>query len=89
VALFQKFVDTSLNDRPSLFRIDSVHQMVTSLSHSVHQYKVYGCNKHTFKMLRSVKWVERVSLRKKEVGRSRGGEQATRGRAGRRPRRAP
>jgi hypothetical protein len=32
VALFQKFVDTPLNGRPFLFRIDSVHQMEASLS---------------------------------------------------------
>jgi hypothetical protein len=32
VALFQEFVDTPINGRPSLFRIDSVHQMATSLS---------------------------------------------------------
>jgi ABC-type microcin C transport system permease subunit YejB len=30
VALFQEFVDTQLNGRPSLFRIDSVHHMETS-----------------------------------------------------------
>jgi hypothetical protein len=32
VALFQKFVDILINGRPSFFRIDSVHQMETSLS---------------------------------------------------------
>jgi hypothetical protein len=35
VALFQKFVDTPVNGRPSLFRIDSVLQMETSLSHAL------------------------------------------------------
>jgi hypothetical protein len=35
VALFQKFVDTPVNGRPSLFRIDSAHQMETSLSHAL------------------------------------------------------
>jgi hypothetical protein len=33
VALFQKFVDTPVNGRPSLFRIDSVHQMEISISY--------------------------------------------------------
>jgi hypothetical protein len=33
VALLQKFDDMPINGRPSLFRIDSVHQMKTSLSH--------------------------------------------------------
>jgi hypothetical protein len=33
VALYQKIVDTPVNGRPSLFNIDSVHQMWTSLSH--------------------------------------------------------
>jgi hypothetical protein len=32
VALLQELVDTSGNGRPSLFGIDSVHQMETSLS---------------------------------------------------------
>jgi hypothetical protein len=32
VALFQIFIDTLANDLPSLFRIDSVHQIVSSLS---------------------------------------------------------
>jgi hypothetical protein len=30
-----KTVDTPVNGRPSLFRIDSVHQMETSLSHAM------------------------------------------------------
>jgi hypothetical protein len=30
VALFQESVNTPLNGRPSLFRIDNVHQMETS-----------------------------------------------------------
>jgi hypothetical protein len=34
VALFQEYVDTRVNGRSSLFRIDSVHQMETSLSHA-------------------------------------------------------
>jgi hypothetical protein len=38
VALFQKFVDTPVNGRPSLFRIDSVHLMETSLSHALLVY---------------------------------------------------
>jgi hypothetical protein len=38
VALFQEFVDTPVNDRSSLFRIDSVHQMETSLSHALLVY---------------------------------------------------
>jgi hypothetical protein len=38
VALFQKFVDTLVNGRPSLFRIDSIHQMETSLSHALFVY---------------------------------------------------
>jgi hypothetical protein len=38
VALFQKFVDTPVNGRPSLFRIDSVNQMETSLSHALLVY---------------------------------------------------
>jgi hypothetical protein len=33
VALFQEFVDTLVNGRPSLFRVDRVHQMEASLSH--------------------------------------------------------
>jgi hypothetical protein len=36
--LFQKFDDTPVNGRPSLFRIDSVHQMLTSLSHGLLVY---------------------------------------------------
>jgi hypothetical protein len=39
VALFQKFVDTLVNGRPSPFRIDSVHQMETSLSHTLLVYE--------------------------------------------------
>jgi hypothetical protein len=35
VVLFQEFVNTSLNGRPSLFCIDSVHMMETSLSHAL------------------------------------------------------
>jgi hypothetical protein len=38
VAFFQVFVDTPVNDRPSLLRIDSVHQMQTSLSHALLVY---------------------------------------------------
>jgi hypothetical protein len=38
VALFEKFVDTPVNGRPSLFRIDSAHQMETSLSHALLVY---------------------------------------------------
>jgi hypothetical protein len=38
VALFQEFVDTPVNGRPSLFRIDSVHQIVSSLSHALLVY---------------------------------------------------
>jgi hypothetical protein len=38
LALFQKFVDAPINGRPSLFRIDSVHQMETSLSHALLVY---------------------------------------------------
>jgi hypothetical protein len=38
VALFQELVDTPVNGRPSLFRIDSVHEMETSLSHALLVY---------------------------------------------------
>jgi hypothetical protein len=38
VALFQIFVDTPVNGRPSLFRIDSAHQIETSLSHALWVY---------------------------------------------------
>jgi hypothetical protein len=38
VALFQEFVDTPVNGRLSLFRINSVHQMKTSLSHALLVY---------------------------------------------------
>jgi hypothetical protein len=38
VALLQEFIDTPINDRPSLFRIDSLHQMETSLSHALLVY---------------------------------------------------
>jgi hypothetical protein len=38
VALFQEFVDTPENGRLSLFRIDSVHLMETSLSHALLVY---------------------------------------------------
>jgi hypothetical protein len=34
VALFQKIFDIPVYDLPSFFRIDSVHQMETSLSHA-------------------------------------------------------
>jgi hypothetical protein len=46
VAFFQEFVDTPVNGRPSLFRIDSVHQMESSLSHAllVYTYYIYGLN---------------------------------------------
>jgi hypothetical protein len=37
-ALFQEFVDTPVNGRPSLFRIYSVHQTETSLSHTLLVY---------------------------------------------------
>jgi hypothetical protein len=36
--LLQEFVDTPINGRPSLFRIDSVPQMETSLSHALLVY---------------------------------------------------
>jgi hypothetical protein len=35
VVLFQMFIDTPANGLPSLFRIDSVHQIVSSLSHAL------------------------------------------------------
>jgi hypothetical protein len=38
VAVFQEFDDTPVNDRPSLFRIYSVHQMETSPSHALLVY---------------------------------------------------
>jgi hypothetical protein len=38
VALFQELVDTPVNGRVSLFRIDNVHQMETSLSHAMLVY---------------------------------------------------
>jgi hypothetical protein len=38
VALFKDLVDTQLNGRPSLFSIDSVYQMETSLSHALLVY---------------------------------------------------
>jgi hypothetical protein len=38
VALFQEFVDTPVNGRPSLFHIDSVHKMETFLSHALLVY---------------------------------------------------
>jgi hypothetical protein len=38
VVLFQEFVDTPVNGRPSLFRIDGVLQMETSLSHALLVY---------------------------------------------------
>jgi hypothetical protein len=38
VALFQEFVDTTVNGCPSLFGMDSVHQMETSLSHALLGY---------------------------------------------------
>jgi carbohydrate-selective porin OprB len=38
VALFQKFVSTPVNGRLSLFHIDSVHQMETSLFHALLVY---------------------------------------------------
>jgi hypothetical protein len=34
----EKIIDTPLNGRPSLFRIDSVHQMKISLSHALLVY---------------------------------------------------
>jgi hypothetical protein len=45
VALFQEFVDTPVivnNGRPSLFLIDSIHQMETSLSHALLVYEYYN-----------------------------------------------
>jgi hypothetical protein len=41
VALFQEFVDTPVNGRPSLFCTDSVHQMETYLSHASLVYNKY------------------------------------------------
>jgi hypothetical protein len=38
VALFQELIDTPVNGRPSLFRIDNVHQMETSFSHALLVY---------------------------------------------------
>jgi hypothetical protein len=38
VALIQEFVDTPVNGRLSLFRIDSVYQMETSLFHALLVY---------------------------------------------------
>jgi hypothetical protein len=38
VALFQKFVDTPIYARPSIFRIDRVHQTETTLSHALLVY---------------------------------------------------
>jgi hypothetical protein len=38
VVLFQKFVDTPVNVRPSLFYIDRVYQKATSLSHALLVY---------------------------------------------------
>jgi hypothetical protein len=38
VTLSQEFVDTPVNGRTSLFRIGSVHQMETSLSHDMLVY---------------------------------------------------
>jgi hypothetical protein len=38
VALFQEFVVMPVNGRPSLFRIDSVKQMETSLFHALLVY---------------------------------------------------
>jgi hypothetical protein len=35
-----KIINTPVNVRPSLFRIDSVHQMETSLSHALLVYQV-------------------------------------------------
>jgi hypothetical protein len=38
VALFQIFIDTPANGLPSFFRIDSVHQIVSSFSHALWVY---------------------------------------------------
>jgi hypothetical protein len=38
VALFQIFIDTPTNNLPSLFHIDSVHQIASSLSHALWVY---------------------------------------------------
>jgi hypothetical protein len=38
VTLFRKFVDTPVNGRPSLFRIDSVHQIEIARSHALLVY---------------------------------------------------
>jgi hypothetical protein len=38
VAFFQEFVDTPANGLPSLFGIDSINQMETSLSHALLVY---------------------------------------------------
>jgi hypothetical protein len=38
MALFLKIIDTPVNVRPFLFRIDSVHQMETSLSYALLVY---------------------------------------------------
>jgi hypothetical protein len=38
LSLSQEFVDTPVNGRPSLFRINSVHQMETSLFHALLLY---------------------------------------------------
>jgi hypothetical protein len=38
VTLCQKILDTPVNDRPSLFGIDSIHWTETSLSHALLVY---------------------------------------------------
>jgi hypothetical protein len=38
VAFFQIFIDTPVNGLPSLFRIDSVHPIVSSLSYALWVY---------------------------------------------------
>jgi hypothetical protein len=44
VTLFQNFGDMPVNGRPPLFRIASVHQMETSLSHALWSFNVKSMN---------------------------------------------
>jgi hypothetical protein len=49
MAFFQKFDDTRVNGRLSLFCIDSVHQMETSLSHALLSINTKSMDKRILK----------------------------------------
>jgi hypothetical protein len=65
--LCQEFVDTPVNGRPSLFRIDSVHQVETFLSHALLVYNTEAhlqeLHKSRFSISRDLNFMLSLSVR--------------------------